>query len=360
MSYLNEDMNGASADAPNGISNTSTAAASTPTNSTSSTEPQFAAGGRAAIANDIIKDISGADISMADDDHTLGDLGFDSLAIVQLKNDLEDAFSMELDDVHLGLEIGQLLQLVGANTSSSTKLIASKLEDSQAATSAQPRKDIIAEPEVAEFTAPPAYIQDLTESLAQSSISLPDMAARRGYHAYWRAVAPRQGDIIVACILEAFRELGADVRGLKAGEKVAQINSLPRHRRVLERFFHILQKYAVIERREGQWVRTPKRLRETPSELLVEKFVRDFPHYASEAKLISITGPKIAACLTGKTDPIALLFSSRESQDALENYYFNSPMLATATDLLVDVVRRSVGASKGELVRIIEIGAGCK
>jgi acyl transferase domain-containing protein len=360
MNYLNEDLNGASADALNGVSNTSTAAASTPTNSTGSAEPQFAAGGRAAIANDIIKDISGADISMADNDQTLGDLGFDSLAIVQLKNDLEDAFSMELDDVHLGLEIGQLLQLVGADAPTSAKSIASTLEDSQAPNSAEPGKDVVAEPKIAEFTDSPAYIHDLTESLAQSSISLPDMAARRGYHAYWRTVAPRQGDIIVACILEAFRELGIDVRGLKAGEHVAHINSLPRYKRVLERFFHILQKYAVIERREGQWVRTPKRLRETPSEVLVEKFVRDFPHYAGEARLIAITGPKLDACLTGKTDPIALLFSSRESQDALENYYFNSPMLATATDLLVDVVRRSVAASKGDLVRIIEIGAGCK
>ncbi|KAF2965146.1 hypothetical protein GQX73_g8408 [Xylaria multiplex] len=73
---------------------------------------------------------------------------------------------------------------------------------------------------------------------------------------------------------------------------------------------------------------------------------------------MAITGPKLAACLTGEADPMDLLFSSRESQAVLEAFYFNSPMLATLTELLADVVKRTVLVTSGRTVRIIEIGAG--
>ncbi|VUC29968.1 unnamed protein product [Clonostachys rosea] len=315
------------------------------------------------MAGDIIKDISGADISTAESDQTLTDLGFDSLAIVQLKNDLEDAFSVELDDLHLGLEIGELLQLVGAGDASSlAPESAVPTKNGSGLSNGASWEGILnttSEIDTEEMSVSSAHIQCPTESLLQSAATLSAMAIRCGYVSYWNKVAPRQAEIVIICILEAFKELGVNIWTLKSGAEVSPVKHLPRHKRLLERFYHILQKHGVIEREKGgRWIRGTSGCPEMPSAELIRNFAHDFPHYSSEAKLISITGSRLADCLSGKTDAIQLLFNSRESQEALEDFYCNSPMLATATELLVDVVQRSIAASTGDTVRILEIGAG--
>lgn len=204
------------------------------------------------------------------------------------------------------------------------------------------------------------HLQDVSESLVQSVAFMPEMADRRGFRSYWRKSAPRQAEIAVAYILEAFDELGLDVRGMKVGEVIGDIDALPRHSKVMERYFHLLQKYGVIERSQGQWVRTPNRVLDTSSDDLVENFTRDFPQHASETKMISITGPSLAAILNGMEDPMELLFGNAESSEAVGDCYSNGAMFATSIDLVADVVRRSIAGGNKDVVRIIEIGAGCK
>jgi hypothetical protein len=204
------------------------------------------------------------------------------------------------------------------------------------------------------------HLQDVSKSLAQSVVLMPEMADRHGFRSYWRKSAPRQAEIAVAYILEAFDELGLDIRGMKAGEVIGDIDALPRHAKVVERYFHLLQKYGVIERSQGQWVRTPNRALDTSSDALVEKFTREFPQHASETKMISITGPNLAAVLNGMEDPMELLFGNAESSEAVGDCYSNGAMFATSIDLVADVVRRSVAGGNKDVVRIIEIGAGCK
>jgi hypothetical protein len=199
--------------------------------------------------------------------------------------------------------------------------------------------------------------------LLEAQISLPKAAARCGLESYWKKVAPRQDEIVVAYIMEAFRDLDVDLWTLEAGEMIPPLRHLPKHDKVMQRFFQMLQKHGIIERAAGttsSWVRTPMACQQISSRELTDKFVDEFPQYESEAKLMLITGPSLAGCLTGRTDPMALLFSSRSSQMALQEFYSDSPILATATEFLSEVVGSSISASVGPSVRIIEIGAGCK
>lgn len=77
---------------------------------------------------------------------------------------------------------------------------------------------------------------------------------------------------------------------------------------------------------------------------------------------MALTGPKLAECLTGETDPIGLMFRGTVAQKVMEDYYCASPMLSTLTEQLVTFIRiimtSSSTTSSENPVRILEVGAG--
>ena len=76
---------------------------------------------------------------------------------------------------------------------------------------------------------------------------------------------------------------------------------------------------------------------------------------------MALTGPKLAECLTGKTDAVSLLFKGSVAQKIMEDYYCNSPMLSTLTEQMVtflNTIATNSNASPNNPVRILEVGAG--
>lgn len=74
-----------------------------------------------------------------------------------------------------------------------------------------------------------------------------------------------------------------------------------------------------------------------------------------------LAGQKLAECLQGRKDPVAVLFGGATSSQILEDYYHNSPMLSAATDTLVAYVRtllRDINPTREHPLRILEAGAG--
>ncbi|EOD43923.1 putative polyketide synthase protein [Neofusicoccum parvum UCRNP2] len=169
---------------------------------------------------EIISLYTGAPAADIASDANMGDLGVDSLAAVELADDLKSRFGKDI---------------------SSTDLMI-----------------------------------DPAATLVECEALFSSMAERCGFTNYWTAVAPKQNELLLAYILEAFRAIGADVWRLA----------------------------------------------------------------------------------TGTDDPVALLFGSSNSQRVLEDFYTNSPMLATLTELLVDIITRVVAGSGSNTVKIVEVGAG--
>ncbi|KAI0141207.1 BcPKS16, polyketide synthase [Xylariaceae sp. FL1272] len=325
-------------------------------------------------ARDIIGDVVGLTTSKIDENKTLRELGVDSLALVQLKGDLESSFPLIIDNNNINLDnkVHDIYQLLhdpaSAQPSSNDELELTGLTTplSSADVSETPHLQITRS-RIADSAAEGprhawrnASIGNLVESLTHSELHASQMANACGLKDYGKTVHQRLNQIALAHIVEAFESLGTDFCSLKPGDMVQKIPHLPKHDLVVQRFSNILQKHGIIEQHgdEPGWYRTGNAFSKTSSQELSAKFVKDFPRYATDANLITLMGSKLAASLTGQIDPLELMFSNLDSQKTLEDFYAKSPMLTTATALLSNVIIRSLQSSQTPSIRIIEIGAG--
>ena len=103
-------------------------------------------------------------------------------------------------------------------------------------------------------------------------------------------------------------------------------------------------------------VRSKTPIDNTSSKTVLQKLLQAFPHHASEHTLLNVTGSKLAECLTGATDPLQLLFRSKENKQLLEDVYTNGPMYAAITKLLASFLERVY--SIGGTFHILELGGG--
>ena len=319
------------------------------------------AGGRQ-IALKLLSDTSGAPIASITDEATLSELGIDSLSAVELKSDLEDAFEIEIEDDRFTLEstVKEILDFLGVGSASQAK------QSSLGAPSNQVRQETssshmsVNTEETKRNTG--VALASPMEALTHCEASFDQAAAKRGFLNYWTAVAPKQDELLLAYICEAFQALGSSFNHLPQGQRVPPITHLPKHKKVMNRLLDILEKHDLLIRRGSDLVRGGHKVPSTSSQILHEKFLTQFPSYAGEARLMALTGPKLADCLTGKTDPIALMFRGATAQKVMEDYYCASPMLSTLTEQLVTfihaVVNSSSTASKDSPLRILEVGAG--
>ncbi|RAL60849.1 hypothetical protein DID88_010174 [Monilinia fructigena] len=184
-------------------------------------------------------------------------------------------------------------------------------------------------------------------------------AEKLGYVNYWTEVSPKQDELLVAYIAEAFKTLHVDLWKLGNGQELPKVDHLPRHSKVMNRYMEILDKNGFINKQGTKYVRTSSSLPNICSNDLLQSLLREYPAYAAESRLMELTGPKLADCLIGKADPVALMFGNSTAQKVMENYYTTSPMLGTLTEQLVDFMKRVATDSTGDgPIKILEVGAG--
>ena len=307
----------------------------------------------------LLSDTSGAPIAAINGKATLEELGIDSLSAVELKGDLEDAFEIEIEDDRFTLdstvkEILDFLGVGGASQKASSPAAATKSTN-------QPGRGECSVP-VEKGQGKGVELASPMEALVQCEASFDQAAAKRGFSNYWTEVAQKQDELLLAYICEAFQALGSDIGQTPQGQQVPSIFHLPKHKKVMNRLLEILEKHDILTRQGLNLIRGSRQTPSMPAQKLHEQFLAKFPVYAGEARLMALTGPKLADCLTGKTDPITLMFRGAAAQKVMEDYYCASPMLSTLTEQLVTfistVVTSSSTKSSDTPIRILEVGAG--
>ena len=317
------------------------------------------------IALKLLSETSGAPIASIDDKATLGELGIDSLSAVELKGDLEDAFGIEIEDDRFTLDstVKEVLDFLGLGSASQE---ASSSPEAATKPTNQSGGNVSSSFEsktpAGKGNGNRVELANPMEALVQCEAAFDAAAAKRGFLNYWAEVAPKQDELLLAYKCEAFQALGSDIGRIPCGEQVPSISYLPKHEKVMNRLLEILEKHDLVTKQGTELIRGSGQTPSRPPQDLHEQFLVLFPLYAGEARLMALTGPKLADCLAGTTDPIALMFRGAAAQKVMEDYYCASPMLSTLTEQLVTFLRNIVTSgsttSSDKPIRILEVGAG--
>ncbi|EMD94543.1 hypothetical protein COCC4DRAFT_152704 [Bipolaris maydis ATCC 48331] len=303
----------------------------------------------------IISDACGAPAEDIGEDALLRDLGVDSLAAMELKSELEDEFNVELDDDLLDLSVSETIKSCGGALTESVNVPTT----SSSTTASRPPTSKPATPNPPKV---PADMPSPFDSLVVNERDYAAKASKCGFLDFDAKVSSRQDELMLSYIVEAFVELGVDLRKLKHGAPLPPLAYRSKHAydRLMQRIWVILDKHGLVTTvGTSQHVRGAAKCPQSPSKELLGRMRQDFPAYNCEFSLMNLTGSQLGQCFAGKQDPIALMFKTHDAQSIMEDFYLNSPMLATATEMLVDTIVDTVSKSKiNNPVNILEIGAG--
>jgi malonyl CoA-acyl carrier protein transacylase/SAM-dependent methyltransferase len=164
-----------------------------------------------------------------------------------------------------------------------------------------------------------------------------------------------QSQLVVKYVVDAFVSLGCDLSMLRAGDKVPMISYIPFHRKVVPQLYKILEAAGLIK--DG--LRTDLAVPQTPASVLHADMLRRFPQHTSETNLLHTTGQRLADCLSGKADPIGLIFRDATARALLSDVYLNAPMFKAGTMVLARYLSESLETVGGRReIKILELGAG--
>ena len=303
-------------------------------------------------------------------DVALGDLGLDSLAAAELEDTLQSDFKVESDLSNLPeMTYENLRQIMGAVPDGKSRTPGSldrniPYENSGHSSTNNSSPDGYGSdsltsdaPSVGNEASSEA--RDPLTLLSRSSLSFHRFACKREFSDYWNVVSVRQDDLMLAYVAAAFKTLGVDLWAMKSNEIAPSLQVLPKHHQVLHRLWQILERLGIVKFTDSGVVRTAKVVSSTPTATILRELEISFPAYAGEFQLMSITGDRLAECLTGKADAARILFGNAHSQQVLGRYYTYSPQLACSTDLLVNFMSDVASSwTNGREIRILEIGGG--
>jgi acyl transferase domain-containing protein/SAM-dependent methyltransferase/acyl carrier protein len=172
---------------------------------------------------------------------------------------------------------------------------------------------------------------------------------------------PRLDAVCAAYIVSGLRELGC---GLKTGDRLdvralrERCGVLTQHARLWERLFATLAEDGLL-RRDGEetWVVVREPEHANP-DAAMQELLGEFPQCRAELGFTAQAAPALADVLTGRRDPIDVLFPAG-SLEAAEALYERAPALRVFNTL----VARTVQAAKDAMpptqeLRVLELGAG--
>ena len=240
-------------------------------------------------------------------DKTMSELGLDSLSAAELTDALQTDFNVRCDLSDLPEMTYEDLRSVISSNSSKNPLTPKTWSSVTSITNGDDKSppDAHKQSPLRLDTLPTgrtsrSEVTDPANILSSSATSFDKFASRRGFSNYWKVVSPKQDELMLAYISEAFQTLAVNLHALNPDEDLPSLQVLPKRRQVLQRLYQILERLGVIAFRDSAMVRTPKIIGSTPAATILHDFEGAFPAYANEMKLLSLTGNRLADSLTEK------------------------------------------------------------
>ena len=177
---------------------------------------------------------------------------------------------------------------------------------------------------------------------------------------FWENEYPDQKRLVLAYVVEAFADLGCDVKKLGKGDTVPQVTALDKHAQLVRQLYRVLEDgKLIVSFKTNGFTRTEVPVDHTPAESIYLQMIDNHPQHATVSKLVRAVGSELAMCLRGDKEGVQVLFGNRDTKKTLEEFYgqwplFKAPALVLA-DFLSTASKKATGGGK---FRILEIGAG--
>ncbi len=201
----------------------------------------------------------------------------------------------------------------------------------------------------------------ILEAFGETKLLTDQFIADCGCADYLGAVTPKQIQLCVALIVEAFEQLGCALRTAKVGQKFDRIGCLPQHGRLVEYLYTVLEKDArLIDVKGNQIMRTAISPPAKTSKEILQNLMHSFPDHGHANKLIYFIGTRLADVMTGKSDGIKVISGTEEGRELVSGLYGDSPLNKLAYKQIEDFIKRLISKlpmHKGPL-KILETAAG--
>ena len=299
-------------------------------------------------------------------DANLADLGLDSLLAIELGSDIEKLFSVSVDLYQLDetSTFRDLVHLAGVDSS-----LASGTTGAAAPDQAPPDKTQAAAhseygPRPEAHTPQPVVqavdLPDTREVFDKVRFDFDKFSQQEGFTHFWRTVYPEQERLVLSYTADAFKKLGGDLASIPAGRTLPKFSILAKHEHLLERMHKILADGGYIHGQQGSdYARTSKPFDLGDPQVVLKDIISKFPLHTSEHQLLDVTASRLAECLTGKVDPLALLFANKTNRQLLADVYDLAPMCRATTRLLASFIARAFPLNhNGEIFHFLEVGGG--
>lgn len=303
---------------------------------------------------------------------TMDELGIDSLVATELLSDLQKAYDVSVSQTELqnSTDVQHLFRYIRSyqghdQLSSGASVDTNNLERHAAQNTTNHR---ISEPTAGRETDRGSantlvrhdQAQTTRRLFLEAKVNYDRLAEHTGFTGYYDGPFQLQSELVLQYVVEAFSSMGVELGAIEKDEKLPPFHWDPRHNKLMPQLMKILEEAGLVERDSDDTVRrTGKKIAAETAVSIHHKMLKKYPQYASETNLLHTTGPKLASCLLGTTDPLALIFKDANTRALLEDVYANAPMFKTGTLLLADyLVSVFESFSHDREIRILELGAG--
>ncbi|UKZ55650.1 hypothetical protein TrVGV298_009474 [Trichoderma virens] len=325
--------------------------------------------------------IADVDVGSLRSDISIFDLGIDSLMGMEVADEISKVFSIKIGvrEFEKAHDVGALCKLIADRSSgfSCNSEVSSRSQSNVPEMAGSMNTSLISvtssmkpsshEDQFASASHFPSHSRSANDlsGAAHNAFNLireefDIIAQETGCDRFFSEVHPSQAGLIVAYITEAFAKLGCDISTINAGEKIPNIPHLPRNDKLMARLMRALRDDGLITQVHNDWVRTSKRVAIQPSSSeRYDQIIAEFPQFAPENKLLHVVGAKLGECLSGKEDPLVLLFGSPEKRKLMADQYLLAPIQSSVSQQLVSFIRNCFGSQQlSKTVRVLEIGGG--
>jgi acyl transferase domain-containing protein/SAM-dependent methyltransferase/aryl carrier-like protein len=286
----------------------------------------------------------------------LADEGLDSLLCMELASDIERSFGVRIDVTLLTTEstFGDLADMTFGKGSGAT-LLPSSSPSSSGSESLGTYTPADTETDYERISLPD---NGSNPQQAFEKIQFDDHYQKEtGFTGYWKNVYPTQQKLVLAYVVETFRDLGIPLDALQSGQTIPLLPVLPKHNHLRNVFYEVLRDGHIADYTGKEYIRSEKPIDPTPSTEFYSEIIRAHPQHASEHELLHLCGSLMSKLVTGERDPLHLLFGTKKNKELLEDVYSNGPIYKAMSQLLADFLKMALSNRSGP-VRILELGAG--